>query len=36
MEKMAAPGREDSRTLRSAFPIVVPNPLSSGERINFP
>ena len=31
MENTAAPGREDRRTLRSAFPIVVPNPLSSGE-----
>lgn len=33
---MAYPGREDSKTLRRLFPIVVPYPLSSGSITNLP
>jgi hypothetical protein len=31
-----APWRDDRRTRRSEFPIVVPNPRSNGSMMNFP
>jgi hypothetical protein len=35
-EVIAAPGRDESRTLRRELPKVTPNPRSSGWRVNFP
>jgi len=33
---IAVPWSEERRTLRRAFPSVVPNPLSRGSAMNFP
>ena len=36
MKDTAAPGREESSTLLKEFPIVIPNPASSGSTTNLP